>query len=240
MEAANGDEAIVTRLWRRLGSRAMAVTGDTTSAKDRLKRALVTEQGLKCSVCGVLVAHRRQLDLDRIQTDHNDYPSRGFGYVPGNVRLVCKQCHTQRHQLRRTDDAEELSVAHSKGALETVVNADDLVARFNRRIGKLAQDSSRHHVPGHLIVAMMTNHGGAVNAVRIMIERDDNPPAVGSLLMLGMPELTVEYVIAYESEWAPLFLGEFDAMQRRAREKLVNWGFKLPQRAVETAERISR
>ena len=103
-----------------------------------------------------------------------------------------------------------------------------LESQFHLRLLRLAEENSKVGVRGDFITSMVANRG-AVEAARIMVNDKVNPPppAVATLLLLGRPELTVEYVIANGPEWALLYPDDFSSLQERSRGKLVEWGFRI-------------
>jgi hypothetical protein len=97
---AAGDDKEYWRRWKQLGSWSINKTQGDVVKKGALKLELMEKTGRRCEDCkkpfdaAALQMHR--LDV-RLAHDR----SQNFGYVEGNVELLCAGCHERREAARR-------------------------------------------------------------------------------------------------------------------------------------------
>lgn len=99
------DDMDYVRRWRQVLSWAYNRTQGDPSKKKKLKQQLVLERGNKCETCG-REHELPELQMHRVNQSLANDRFNNFGYIAGNVRLLCVVCHRQE-EARRAAEADD-------------------------------------------------------------------------------------------------------------------------------------
>lgn len=90
-----GDEREYWRRWKQLGTWSMDKTQGDVVKKSALKELLMKRSGGRCEDCEKEYP-REALQMHRLDRELAHDRARNFGYVDGNVVLLCATCHSRR------------------------------------------------------------------------------------------------------------------------------------------------